>query len=246
MSRIDEINNEILELKKEMSIKNISDGYHTFGDLYKHRTILFSALCNAMPEISWKSKKHYDEENDPMFEGNFIAGINTKEGVASYHIKLEYWDLFCVPELERAPKFDLYTNEDVLERLKSLSKPEKEKETKKDENNLNPIRMIRIAKDLKTEDMAFCFSVTSAYISAIEKGERKFKEQTLKFGLDNLGITLEDYYDLESFKEELLNTELSKEEKHKFMLVKTLGIVNSKLKEASDETLKTYYYKKHK
>ena len=29
-----------------------------------------------------------------MFEGNFIAGINTPEGIATYHIKQQYWKLF--------------------------------------------------------------------------------------------------------------------------------------------------------
>ena len=92
MSEIDKINNMIKENKEKKSIstKEISDGNHTFGELYEHRIILFCTLCNLLPSISWKSKKHYDEENDPMFEGNFIAGINTPEGVVTYHIKLKY------------------------------------------------------------------------------------------------------------------------------------------------------------
>lgn len=54
--KIAEINNSILEAKKrkEISTYEISDGYHTFGDLYKQRTLLFCALCNAYPELSWK------------------------------------------------------------------------------------------------------------------------------------------------------------------------------------------------
>ena len=105
-----------------MSVKDISDGHHTFGEIYKERFILFCTLCNIFPELSWKAKKHFDEENDPMYEGDFIAGINTPEGVASYHIKIEYWDLFDIPEISRAPKYDNYTSEDVLKRLLSLSK----------------------------------------------------------------------------------------------------------------------------
>ena len=105
-----------------MSVKDISDGLHTFGEIYKERFILFCTLCNIFPELSWKAKKHFDEENDPMYEGDFIAGINTPEGVASYHIKIEYWDLFDIPEISRAPKYDNYTSEDVLKRILSLSK----------------------------------------------------------------------------------------------------------------------------
>lgn len=124
MDKIDEINNMIREYKKSkvISTKQISDGHHTFDELYKHRIILFCTLCNLLPNISWKSKKHYDEENDPMFDGNFIAGMNTPEGIVTYHIKLEYWDLFNISELDRAPKYDGYTSDDVLKRILSLTK----------------------------------------------------------------------------------------------------------------------------
>ena len=71
-------------------------------------------ICNLLPEISWKSKKHFDEENDPMFNDSFIAGINTPEGVATYHIKLKYWEMFNIPELERAPKYVQYNLDDVI------------------------------------------------------------------------------------------------------------------------------------
>lgn len=124
MSKQEDINNLIIEskLSGEISTKEISDGHHTFGDLYRHRIILFCTLCNLLPELSWKSKKHFDEENDPMFNGSFIAGINTPEGIATYHIKLKYWELFKVTELERAPKYDSYSSEDVIDRILSLNK----------------------------------------------------------------------------------------------------------------------------
>ena len=79
-------------------------------------------MCNLLPDISWKSKKHYDEENDPIFSGDFIAGINTPEGIATYHIKLQYWDLFDVPKLEIVPKYDSYDNEEILKSILSLKK----------------------------------------------------------------------------------------------------------------------------
>lgn len=99
MNKIDEINNIIKENKeaKNISTKEISDGHHTFGELYRHRILLFCTICNLFPDISWKSRKHYDEENDPMFFDSFIAGINTPDGIATYHIKLQYWDLFDIP-----------------------------------------------------------------------------------------------------------------------------------------------------
>ena len=58
MSKIDEINNIIQENKllRIISTKDISDGHHTFGELYKNRIIVFCTLCNLLPDISWKSK----------------------------------------------------------------------------------------------------------------------------------------------------------------------------------------------
>ena len=100
MSKIDDINRLIIEskLSGEIFTKEISDGHHTFSELYRHRIVLFCTLCNLLPEISWKSKKHFDEENDPMFNDSFIAGINTPEGVATYHVKLKCWEMFNIPE----------------------------------------------------------------------------------------------------------------------------------------------------
>lgn len=123
MSKIEEINNIIQEEKKSKAIstKDISDGHHTFGDLYKHRIILFCSLCNLFPDISWKSKQHFAEESDPMFHDSFIAGINAPSGVITYHIKLKYWNLFNIPEIERAPKYDYYSDDEILERILSLS-----------------------------------------------------------------------------------------------------------------------------
>lgn len=133
MSKINDINDLIFESKMagEISTKEISDGHHTFEELYRHRITLFCTLCNLLFEISWKSKKHFDEENDPMFDDCFIAGINTPKGIATYHIKLKYWEIFDVPELERAPKYDLYSSDDVIDRILSLNKSMLSKSYKK-------------------------------------------------------------------------------------------------------------------
>ena len=58
MPKIDDINRLIIEskLSGEIFTKEISDGHHTFDELYRHRIVLFCALCNLLPEISWKSK----------------------------------------------------------------------------------------------------------------------------------------------------------------------------------------------
>lgn len=93
-------------------IGDISDGYHTFNDLYYQRCILFAALCNTFKNSSWKSKKHSDGEE--CFGGGwFVVGIDTPEGSYTYHYKNQYWDLFKCKELERAPEWDGHTDKDV-------------------------------------------------------------------------------------------------------------------------------------
>ena len=95
-----------------------SDGYHTFDELYEHRTVLFSVICNSHIDLAWKSRHHHD---GTMFDDMFIVGIKTPAGPCTYHCENRYWDLFRVPELERAPEFDGHTPEDVLVRIQSLS-----------------------------------------------------------------------------------------------------------------------------
>jgi hypothetical protein len=96
-----------------------SDGYHTFDELYYHRMILFSVICNQNKRMSWKSKKHFDDKKDPMYDGYFIVGIETPLGQYSYHYKKEYWHLFDVKEIPNAPEWDGHKPEDVV-RLLSL------------------------------------------------------------------------------------------------------------------------------
>lgn len=95
----------------------ISDGYHTFEELYNHRMILFSIICNAYPYRAWKSKLHYD---GTMYDNHFIVGITTSEGDFTYHYYLDNWDKFQVKELSNAPKWDGHTSDDII-RLYSLS-----------------------------------------------------------------------------------------------------------------------------
>lgn len=136
------LNNIILELKdaKMISTKNLSDKWHTFGDLYDHRMAFTIALCNAIDIInklapkaagewcdSWspdvycyKSKRHHDNENDPMFEGSFIVVIESPGGQISYHYNLEHWDKFKIEEKEEANLYDGHTPADTIVRLTNL------------------------------------------------------------------------------------------------------------------------------
>lgn len=103
----------------EGGIGEFSDGYHTFNELYHHRAVLFSVICNMFPDIAWKSKIHDD---GTMYDEMFIVGINTPEGQATYHYDLEpYWNMFKVKELEKAPKYDGHTPVDAINRIGKLN-----------------------------------------------------------------------------------------------------------------------------
>lgn len=96
----------------------ISDGYHTFGELYDHRRALTAALCRALSQWSWRSKQHHPDD-DPMFEGGyFIVGITLPTGTITYHYKLSHWEDFSgVREIEHAYKWDGALPPQTIDRL---------------------------------------------------------------------------------------------------------------------------------
>ena len=102
----------------ETGVGDVSDGYHTFNELYHHRAILFSVICNTFKDKAWKSKKH---DTGDMFDGMFIVGIETPQGQATYHYDINpYWDMFKVKELPNAPKWDGHTPEEAIRRISML------------------------------------------------------------------------------------------------------------------------------
>lgn len=104
----------------ETGIGDVSDGYHTFNELYHHRAILFSVICNQNKDIAWKSKSHHD---GTMYANMFIVGIDTPEGQATYHYDVNpYWDIFHVKALDIAPIWDGHTPEQAINRIITLVK----------------------------------------------------------------------------------------------------------------------------
>jgi hypothetical protein len=100
---------------------NISDGYHTFGELYEHRMALTAAVCKLIPRSeSWRSKAHHPDDG-PMFDESFIVGIQLPEGTITYHYNLRHWDKFDgVQELPHAPRWDGAGPDKTIERLLKL------------------------------------------------------------------------------------------------------------------------------
>lgn len=114
---------------KEIDPNAISDGYHTFGELYAHRFALFIALCETMERQAigegeespvWYSKKHSD---GTKLDGWLIMGLFKEKGdQITYHLP-DTWEprINHFKQLEKAPEWDEHSSIDVLERLKQLA-----------------------------------------------------------------------------------------------------------------------------
>ena len=102
---------------------NVSDGYHTFNELYRYRMLYNAALFNMMAKFNnyniIKSKKHSDGE--PCFGGGwFVVMATLPTGQISNHYEMKYWNLFNIKEADRAYAFDGHTPEMAADRLEKF------------------------------------------------------------------------------------------------------------------------------
>jgi len=128
----EQINQQIKDSGVETNL--ISDGYHTFGELYEARKCLNAALFNewakdyAMGSHLMQGARHdvhksWRHNNGEFCFGGgwFIVVAILPSGQISYHYEAKDWDLFRIPEVQKAKyKFDGHTSADVLERLKTI------------------------------------------------------------------------------------------------------------------------------
>lgn len=123
----------------QKGVGEFSDGYHTFNELYDFRkmynAVLFNEWANqkvgklgddimhftAKHDVH-KSWRHHDGEL--CFGGGwFIVVAILPTGQISNHYEAKDWDLFQIPEVEKAKyPFDFHTAKDVLERLSQTIK----------------------------------------------------------------------------------------------------------------------------
>ena len=103
---------------------NMSDGYHTFNELYEFRKLYNAHLFNEWAEQGkyevHKSLRHNNGSRCFDEGGYFIVVAMLSDGQISNHYPIEPdWSLFKIPEEPRAKyKFDGHTSIDVLDRLK--------------------------------------------------------------------------------------------------------------------------------
>lgn len=120
--------NQYLETIKKAGVdeSQVSDGYHTFAELYEFRKMYNAALFNEWAKQGKYDvhKSWYHNDGEPCFgklNKWFIVVAVLPTGQISNHYKLADWDLFQIPETSKAKyAFDGHTPKNVLDRLKSV------------------------------------------------------------------------------------------------------------------------------
>lgn len=103
---------------------NISDGYHTFNELYEYRLLYNASMFNELAKQGLydvhKSKRHSDGTIPFDDENWFIVQAELPTGQISNHYEMKDWELFNVPEKEKANPYDGHTPQDVAKRLRDF------------------------------------------------------------------------------------------------------------------------------
>ncbi|GAB3975540.1 hypothetical protein GCM10028806_33330 [Spirosoma terrae] len=123
-----------------LNVGQVSDGYHTFDELYEHRNLLWVLACTLaqqqwqvvrtdkqrinkgtdMPEhLVWKTRVHAD--GTPSYPDWFVLGWGSQAStMITYHLPDKLWDFCPFVELDRVPIFDGHTSTDVLDRITNI------------------------------------------------------------------------------------------------------------------------------
>ena len=190
----------------------ISDGYHTFNELYYYRMLYNAAFFNMLPK-EWvhKSKKHNDGEE--CFGGGwFIVMANLPTGQISNHYEIKDWDLFQIPEKEIADKWDGHTPQEAANRLHKYLLEEQERcEPKKVsmwKHWKNGVcgngegKQIYLIKASNTYNLSSCLCFECDYIELSEldkllskkQGEQKYDKVEPKFKQGEWIVWKDKYY----------------------------------------------------
>lgn len=133
LEAVQQLVNELQPAEKQL----VTDGYHSFQELYNFRKLYNAALFNEWAKSSGfnegfridftkpkynvhKSWKHHDGEL--CFGGDwFVVVAILPDGQITNHYHKDDWDLFNIPEHETALyPYDNHTSQDVLTRLTAL------------------------------------------------------------------------------------------------------------------------------
>lgn len=114
---------KMLEAISKCDAGRVSDGYHTFDELYLYRKLYNAALFNEWAKLGLyevhKSLRHFDGEL--CFGGGwFVVSATLPAGQVSNHYEVSDFHLFSVPERERAVEWDGHTPAMAADRIHSF------------------------------------------------------------------------------------------------------------------------------
>lgn len=95
---------------------NISDGFHTFQDLYDFQHILFINLMTQYRKYAWKSLAVTNMQREDFFWGCIdIPNV----GTVAVRIPVEYWDKIAadISTIQYGVKYSDCINKEVLMKL---------------------------------------------------------------------------------------------------------------------------------
>jgi len=124
-----DIINEMIKWGKEnvpsFEENELSDGWHTFNDLYEFRKLYNAVLFNEWADrnLYQVHKSIYHNNGELCFGGGwFIVVAILPSGQISNHYKMKDWDLFKIPSKDKALyPFDGHTPQDVMSRLLAMT-----------------------------------------------------------------------------------------------------------------------------
>ncbi|MCH9836325.1 hypothetical protein K0U83_11720 [bacterium] len=105
-------------------VELISDGFHTFKELYDFRLVFNACLFNEWAKQGvygvHKSRKHGDGEE--CFGGGwFVVMATTPFGQVSNHYRDCHWGIFECESREKADAWDGHSAGDVVDRLRMVA-----------------------------------------------------------------------------------------------------------------------------
>lgn len=88
--------------KEESNEENLEDD----------KILLLAILCNSGQEFTFKTRNNSSKE--------FIVGLSTLGGILKYPVPMKYWRYFDIPELNNLPNMEASSNNEKIEKLKSM------------------------------------------------------------------------------------------------------------------------------
>ena len=112
---------EAIEILEKTANGEISDGYHTFNELYKHRNWLFINFCYMCQLYHHNTVYRYKTE-----EGWFVLMVTASNDKVqmSYHLPIDLWEYcdFALDDATASKIFNGHNSADVLAILMMLKR----------------------------------------------------------------------------------------------------------------------------